>query len=184
MSHFPTLETERLRLSALKATDISTIVQLANNVNIARYTRNLPYPYFEKDAIFWLNLAHQGIQGGSKLVVAIRDKASDEFMGGTGLHINERHHRAELGYWIGEPFWGKGYVTEAAKAMIDYAFDKLNLNRVQAHHMKENVGSGRVMQKAGLLYEGEMVEHEFKSGVYHTLVAYGITKRQYRQHHK
>ena len=179
METFPILETERLRLSVPQAADIPTIVELANNLNIAKYTQNLPYPYAEKDAIYWLNLAQQGMQNGSKLVLAIREKATNTFMGGIGLHINDRHHRAELGYWIGEPFWGKGYVTEAARAMMQYGFEELKLNRIQAHYMKQNIGSGRVMEKAGMQREGELVEHQFKYGVYHTIVAYGITKTQY-----
>ncbi|MEM1327865.1 MAG: GNAT family protein [Bacteroidota bacterium] len=179
MEHFPTLETERLRLSKLKVADIPTIIQLANNINIAKYTQNLPNPYFEKDAVFWINLAHQSIQNGSKVILAIRNKATDAFMGGMGLHVNSQHHRAELGYWIGEPFWGKGFVTEAVHTMMKYGFNELNLHRIHAHYVKENVGSGRVMEKVGMKREGELLEHQYKYGVYHTIVAYGITKEQF-----
>lgn len=176
---FPTIETERLTLTELQARDISLIVKYANNEKISKYTQNLPLPYYEKDAIYWINLAHQGFKSGTRFIFAMRRRPANEFIGGISLTLATRFNRAEVGYWIAEPYWNQGYTTEATRAMVEFAFKKLGLNKVTSSHLEENVASGKVMLKSGMRKEGELQEHVRTHGVYHTLVLYGLTKKEY-----
>lgn len=179
MSKYTALRTERLLLSALAAKDIPQIVAYANNLKVARYTLNIPHPYAEKDAIYWLNLAHTGRKSGTQFIWAIRDPETEAFRGGIGLHINGKHKRAEIGYWIAEPFWGQGLVTEAAGAVMAFAFDQLALQRVTAHFMAINGGSGRVMEKNGMQYEGTLRHHALRDGKRHDVKCYGILREEF-----
>ncbi len=88
-------------------------------------------------------------------------------------------HRAELGYWIGEPFWNHGYCTEAARAFLDYAFGAVGLVRVHASHFSRNPASGRVMRKIGMKYEGCRRCHAKKWDKLEDLDLYGILKEEW-----
>ncbi|WKN45815.1 GNAT family N-acetyltransferase [Tunicatimonas pelagia] len=179
MNHFPKIETNRLLLTELKAADIPTIVKHAFNPKISDFTGNIPYPYSEKDAIYWLNLANQGFRSGANVIFAIRLKPQEEFIGGISLTIERRFNRAEIGYWIAEPFWNQGLTTEATKAIVKFGFEILNLNKLTSSHLAKNIASGKVMQKAGMVKEGELKEHILKDSEYHDLILYGLTKTDY-----
>ena len=175
---YPKLETERLFLTRVYADDIPQIVTYAGDAKIAETTLNLPHPYEEKDAVFWINLANQGYINQNNYIFAIRLKP-DQFMGGCGLRIEERFERAEIGYWIGTPFWNQGYVTEAVSALIQYGFEELDLNKIYSTHIASNLSSGRVMQKNHMIKEAEMLDHIKKEGTYHTLIQYRLTRDEY-----
>ncbi len=179
IKQLPDIKTERLLLNQLVASDIPRIVQYASNRKIANVTTNIPSPYTEQDAVYWINLAHQGLKRGTNAIFAIRLKPNREFVGGIGLTIERSSNRAELGYWLAEPFWNKGYMTEAARAVIEFSFAQLNLNKVTSSHFATNPASGKVMEKAGMRKEGALKEHIQKNGTYHTLILYGLTKQQY-----
>lgn len=179
MKPFPTLETGRLVLNELQAGDLPRIVEYAADPGIAQYTLNIPHPYAEKDAIYWLNAVYQGFKEGTQHVFAIRLKPGLEFIGGIGLVITRRFHRAEIGYWVGKPFWNNGYTSEAMKPIIEYGFQKLNLNKIYAIHLQENMASGQVMEKNGMQREGFLKEHVFKKGTYHNVIQYGLTKQDF-----
>lgn len=173
---YPRIETERLILSELKAADVPLITHYADNKKIADNTLNLPHPYFEEDAVFWINMANTGIRSGTHHIFAIRLK-NGEFIGGTGLTIEQTHKRAEIGYWIAEPFWNKGYATEAARALIQYGFEQLKLHKITCSHFAHNPASGRVIEKSGFTKEGELKEHLLKDGVFVDLWIYGIHRK-------
>ncbi len=179
MEQFPRIETERLILTELTAGDIPQIVKYAANRRISDYTLNLPFPYTEKDAVYWINLSNQGFKNGTHLIFGIRLKTENQLTGGIGLTIEQRFNRAEIGYWIGEPFWNKGFVSEATRAIIQFSFDKLALNKITSSHFEKNPASGKVMLKSGMIKEGELKEHIRKDSVYHSLVVYGLTKSDY-----
>lgn len=181
MIPFPKIETERLILSELKAEDVAAIVQYAGNKKISDYTSHIPFPYEEKDAVFWINQAHQGYRNGSHLTLGLHLKPDNEFVGGMGLTIDQRFKRAELGYWIAEEQWNKGYTSEAAKALIDYAFKEMDLHKITSSYMRMNPASGKVMEKCGMHKEGEQKDQILKNGVYHDLILYGLTKDQYEE---
>lgn len=181
MKNFPEIETERLFLTELKAEDIPEIVKYASNKSISDFTLNLPFPYSEKDAVYWINLANQGFKNGTNLIFGIRLKPDNNFIGGIGLTIERKFNRAEIGYWIAEPFWRKGYTTEATKSIIKFGFDNLDLNKFTSSHLAKNPASGKVMEKSGMTKEGELKEHILKNSEYHDLVLYGLTKKQCKE---
>ena len=169
----PIITTDRLRLSRLTRMDVPRIVALASDPRVSAFTLNLPYPYTERDAVYWLNLAEEGFRTGDRLILAIRALGDDSLLGGISLTLTTSHRRAEIGYWLGYPSWNRGYVTEAVTALVEYSFTALKLHRLTSSHLAGNPASGRVLQKAGLLYEGALKDHIYKAGNYHTLLLYG-----------
>ena len=95
--------------------------------------------------------------------------------------IDTEHSQAEMGFWIEVESWGKGYATEAARAVVRSAFDQLKLNRVYAHHMVRNPASGRVMEKVGMKREGLLRQRVRKWGVFEDVVLLAILHDDWRQ---
>jgi len=179
MENFHTLTTERLTLSVPEARDIPRILEYAKNPVISRNLLTFPHPYYEKDAIFWINLANQCHQNGEGYIFAIRSKEDGLLMGGIGLDVNKLHNRAEVGYWLGEPHWGKGYATEGTLEMIRFGFETLGLNKITSAHFDYNPGSGRVIEKSGFIKEGLLMDQAKKDDGYHHMHVYGLTRQQY-----
>ncbi len=179
MEKFPRLETERLILDRIRPDDIPNIVAYADNKKITDNTRTMPHPYFEEDAISWINMANQGFRDKNQYIFAMRNAVDDAFMGGIGLTIDLEHNRAELGYWLAEPFWNMGYTSEAVKVMLQFGFKELNLNKVFAGYIEANGASGKIMIKNGMVKEAELKDHDIKNGKYITLIQYGLTKTDY-----
>lgn len=177
---FPELKSRRLRLGQLRAKDIPVIVNYANNENIARTTLNLPFPYQEKDAIFWINSAHEGFQNKWRYIFGIYLNETDEFVGGIGIHLQKKFNRAELGYWVAEPFWGKGICTEATGLIMEFGFNELQLNKIIATHMTHNPASGKVMIKNGMVKEAELIDHYKKGDTYLSVDQYRMLRKDFR----
>ena len=112
------------------------------------------------------------------LTLAIASE-SEGLLGAISLIIELQHRKAELGYWIGIPFWGHGYATEAARAVLEYGFGPLGLNRIEAHYLAQNPASGKVMEKLGMQREGVLRQYVVKWGVADDIVMYGILSSEY-----
>ncbi|QNE38236.1 GNAT family N-acetyltransferase [Hymenobacter sp. NBH84] len=179
MNSYPTLATERLLLRQPLAHDIPTIVQLANEPTVANMTLNIPHPYGEADAIYWLNAANQGFASGQHHVFAIELRETGQFVGGIGLTVEQRFNRAEAGYWVGKPFWNQGIATEALRAVLAFGFETLELHKIFATHLVANLASGKVMQHAGMQWEAELHQHVRKNGQYFDLMQYQLTRPTY-----
>ncbi len=121
---------------------------------IADTTLNIPHPYEDGMAEAWFKEQAERYENGQGAHFCIFRRTDQTLMGGISLILAARHQRADLGYWIGAPFWGQGYCTEAARATLAYGFEALGLNRIEAMHFTRNPASGRVMQKIGMIYEG------------------------------
>lgn len=138
------------------------IQQLANNHAIAVNLRDaFPHPYTFDDAVTFLELAKNGSLG---CVFGIYN--NNTFIGCCSLIPQNDVYRinAEIGYWIGEPYWRKGYATDAVKLLLDYAFKELNLLRVYAYVFEYNIASMRVLEKAGFEKEAEIKSSIIKEG--------------------
>ena len=166
------LHTRRLILRTYTIADIPDLLPLIGAREVAATTLRIPHPYTQKDAEDLV--AHAQDSDGVRL--AVRLKESSRFVGGVGLRLELDHHRAELGYWIGVPYWGNGYAKEAAEAVVRYAFDELQLNRLYASHVPNNPASGNILLKLGLKPEGYLRGHILKWGQYQDLVLYGMLK--------
>src|SRR5487761_944554 len=128
------LRTARLLLRSFEREDVPAIVRLAGANEIAATTLNIPHPYTDGDARSFLAKANEDFRAGRSVSFAISISTGRELCGAVGLNIADPHRRAELGYWIGVPFWGRGFATEAAIASVAFGFDTLCLRRIYAHH--------------------------------------------------
>ena len=170
----PTISTERLVLRPFRIEDAPAVQELAGAREVYATTENVPHPYEDGMAEEWIASLAGKFESREQVALAITLADGGALVGSISLRVTVPHRRAALGYWIGVPFWGRGYATEAAAAMIRYGFDELELHRISAQHMSGNPASGRVMEKAGMRKEGELVDGILKDGVFHTLVVYGI----------
>jgi RimJ/RimL family protein N-acetyltransferase len=184
MKVFPELNTNRLKLRKVEPDDISSILKYANNKKISDNILNVPHPYKPEDAIFWMNFALQGFKNKERFVFAIVLKEINEFIGAIGLHINGAHNLAEMGYWIGEPFWNKGIMTEAVKEILEFGFRKLDLNKIYATHFIDNKASGKVLINNGMIKEAELKDHYKVNDIYKTVFQYRLTKPEYDEKNK
>lgn len=179
--HAPTLLTERLVLRPFSLADAPAVQKLAGDEDVARMTRNIPYPYLDGIAETWISSLAPVYEAGNGLTLAICLKESDELAGCLGLRINQADQHGEIGYWVGKPFWGRGYCSEAAQAILDYGFRELELHRIFGYYLTKNPASGKVMAKIGMLYEGCQRGHILKWGVFEDLGLYGITYQDWKK---
>lgn len=173
----PHLKTQRLTLSMPTQDDVKNIVQFAGDYQVFVTTSNIPHPYKDEDAFYWLDIVQRGFEEKKQYTFAVR--LNNEMVGAVGLKINQRNDNAILGYWLGLPFWNRGYTTEAAKRIVQFGFEAIQLHKIHSTHFSHNLASGRVMQKIGMYQEGILKEHVKKEGQYRDLVHYGILKSDY-----
>ena len=145
MDVFPVLTTPRLLLRKIDAADVPSLVKYANNPKIAEQIINIPHPYREPEAVFRIAYVLKGFKNKSRYVFAIILKTTKEMIGEISLHLDTSRPRAQLGYWIGEPFWNKGIATEAVKAILQFGFEKLKLDQIYATCHEHNIASGKVL---------------------------------------
>jgi ribosomal-protein-alanine N-acetyltransferase len=177
----PILETERLILRPFKQSDAEKVQELAGDKRIASTTLNIPHPYDDGMAEGWINTHEEKYKNGKGIVYAITSKDDGELIGAISLNKPIDHHAAELGYWIGVPYWNNGYCTEAGKAVLKYAFQEVELNRVYALYLSRNPASGRVLEKLGMVHEGTLRKHVLKWGVYEDLEYVGILRSEWKK---
>jgi ribosomal-protein-alanine N-acetyltransferase len=178
---FPLLETPRLHLRPFTLADVPRLVTLAGDYEVAKNTLNIPHPYHESDARRWVQVTQENYQQQVGYAFAIELKATGEFIGGIGLTLERRFDRAEVGYWLGQPYWGQGLASEALAALLGFGFKKLGMNKIYATHLAENPASGRVMLKNGMVLEGELAQHTKRDGRYYDLWQYRLTRAEYAQ---
>jgi len=142
--------------------DEASLVKYANNRNISINMRDsFPHPYTVENARDWIKLA-SGQAPETNFAIA----GPDEAIGGIGLRLGEDVFRrsAEIGYWLGEPFWGMGIATMAVIAVTGFAFSEFDLDRIHAHVFEWNPASARVLEKAGYCLEGRLRKSITKDG--------------------
>jgi len=171
---FTPLQTERLTLRFYALSDIPALMPLIGAREVAATTLRIPHPYTESDAQHFIAGTQKEFSAGSGLRLGIVVRESDTLCGGVGLRIEPDHRRAELGYWIGVPYWGKGYATEAARAVVEYGFGTLRLHRIFASHFANNPASARVLRKIGMRHEGSLRARVLKWGEFLDLEMYGM----------
>jgi RimJ/RimL family protein N-acetyltransferase len=159
--------------------DAPDVQRLAGDFAIADTTSTIPHPYKDGMAEQWIATHQDEFEAGLGLTLAITLVQTRELVGAIGLVIRPEADRAEIGYWVGRPYWDRGYCTEAGRAVLEYAFQVLKLNRVHAYHFSRNPASGRVMQKLGMRHEGCARQHLKKWGAYEDLESYGILKGEW-----
>ena len=175
MNPRPTLRTARLTLRPFGMSDAPAVQELAGAREIALNTLVIPHPYPEGAAQEWIG-KHQADFDEDRIVHFAVDDG--QLTGAMGL-VLKGDGIAEIGYWIGVPFWGRGYATEATMEVIRYGFEERGLVRIFAMHYGRNPASGRVLQKAGMTYEGTLRRHLKKWDEYVDLVCYGTLREEW-----
>jgi RimJ/RimL family protein N-acetyltransferase len=175
----PTIETDRLVLRPFTVDDAPDVQRLAGDRAVADTTLLIPHPYPDGVAEDWIATHRPVHQAGEGAVFAITRRVDGALLGAIGLSIDAAHERAEMGYWIGRPYWNEGYATEAAAAALEYGFSTLGLNRIHAHHFARNAASGRVLEKIGMKAEGVAPQHVKKRDHFEDLLLYGLCRSDY-----
>ncbi|HOI86408.1 MAG TPA: GNAT family N-acetyltransferase [Lentimicrobium sp.] len=171
---YPEIVTLRLLLNRFDPEDAASVQKLAGDEAVASNTLAMPFPYADGMAEAWIDTHEPGFRGGQSVIFAIRIRESAEVIGAIGLSLQLQYSLAEVGYWIGAPFWNRGYCTEALEAVLQYAFRELGVHKVMATHFACNPASGRVMIKAGMHREALLSKHMMHWGTFKDLVYYGI----------
>ncbi len=178
MEEFPEIFSKRLYLGEIKKEDIPDIVKYANNKKISDSTLNLPSPYADKDALVWMDMQKKGFNTQKHMIFAIKKRVDDAFVGGVSLDLDFEHYKAEMGYWIAEPFWNNGFASEACKEILNYGFFRLELNKIYATHFLFNGASEKVLQKIGMTKEALFKQHVFKENRFLDVNQYGILREE------
>jgi len=179
------LITKRLILRPLKDSDAKSIVENINDLDISKWLLVIPYPYKLKDAKEWIkkNKENWRKKGKDDYTFGIELKEEKKIIGGIGIHkINKFQGKADIGYWIGKKYWRKGYGSEALKAILDFAFKKLKLRRIEAGVFFGNPSSGKLLEKFGAKKEG-LKRKSCKSKAnnkIHDEFIYGLLKEDYK----
>ncbi len=176
MTHPPILETARLRLRPYAESDIAELLPIIGTREVAATTLRIAHPYTEQDARGFLALTRDPDKRW--LAITLRDDGRQ--IGGVGLRLDLQHQHGELGYWLGVPYWGRGYATEAAREMLRYGFEELHLHRIFASHFKHNSASGGILKKLGMRYEGCQRGHLRKWDEFMDSELYGILRSEWR----
>jgi RimJ/RimL family protein N-acetyltransferase len=176
----PTLHTAQLRLRPFTDADAEPLFALHSNAHVLRYWDSPPWDEPERAERF-LAVCRQMADEGTGARLAM-DRGDDEtFLGWCGLtRWNPDYRSASLGYCLTEGAWGHGYATEAAHALLEWAFDTLDLNRVQAEADTRNVASARVLEKLGFVLEGTLREDCVVNGDVSDSWVFGLLRREWR----
>lgn len=174
------LKTKRLILRPVTLADIDEVTRICQDPEIYSNTLLIPWPYTRESARGWL----QGIEearalgrAGHEFAITLADEG--RFIGVIGLSRINRHDDTEVGYWLDRDHRGQGYMTEALKKVIGFAFAR-GAHRVSGKHFSFNPASGRVMAKAGMKYEGTHRESLKKDGRYFDDVCYAMLDREFQ----
>jgi [ribosomal protein S5]-alanine N-acetyltransferase len=180
MKEQPVLTTERLILRPYSLSDAKELQRLIGDRDVSDTLLLVPYPYLDGMAEEWIDKQSSEYQEGKFVQFAISARNVGVLMGTIGLNnIIHEYQRAELGYWVGKPFWGKGYCTEAAWVVVRWGFEAIGLNRISATHMTRNPRSGRVMDKIGMKHEGHMRQYGKKWDKYEDGEMWAILRSDY-----
>ena len=157
-----------------KIEDLDSLVKFANNQKIAKnMTDRFPHPYFKENGKIFIESAMNDFPFN---ILAI--DIAGEAAGSIGLHMQSdiQCKNAELGYWLAEPYWGKGIITRAVKQMVEYGFKTWEINRIFARPFGTNTGSQKVLEKGGFKLEARFEKTFFKNGEYFDEMIYAVRR--------
>lgn len=179
MNSPPILKTDRLILRLFTLEDAPDVQGFVSNRDIASNTSAIPHPYEDGLAEEWISTHKAELIEGTAIHFAItlicQDNVHESILiGCISLDIDQTEKIGELGYWVGKPYWNKGYCTEAAKEIIKYGFDVVGLNSIHAFHFRRNPASGRVLEKIGMQFEECFPKAVEKWGVTEDLIKYNM----------
>jgi len=176
----PVMETTNLSLRAFRPEDAPEVQRMAGSYFVADTTMAIPHPYDLAMAEGWIGSLPDEFRYKHCPTWAIASKSDLCLLGAISLLATEPGHQAELGYWIGQEHSGRGICTEAARAVVRFGFEEMDLRRIHARHLSRNPASGRVMEKLGMTMEGIRRSHASKWGKLEDVVLYGMLREDWR----
>jgi RimJ/RimL family protein N-acetyltransferase len=178
------IETRRLILRPLRLSDAEDIVKNINNLNVSKWLLVIRYPYLLKDAKNWIKSTQKKWKKKKieSYEFGIELKSERKIIGAIGLNI-KRNYKATVGYWIGEKYWRKRYGSEALGKIIQFAFKKLKLKRLEAEVFVGNPSSGKLLEKFGFKKEGYAKKLEIckADGKVKDGIRYGILEENFKE---
>lgn len=175
----PVLKTVNLTLRSFTMQDAETVYRLGSDAAIAANMRTIPHPYPKGHAEQWIASHISKLEQDEELNWAITLISNDEIVGAIRLALENAPSDAHIGYWVGKPYWGHGYATEAAKAVVHYGFHELGLERISAIRLERNVASGRVMDKLAMTYRRTLESAVLIGDSVTDVVEYSVSRHHY-----
>lgn len=178
----PILHTERLILRAFDREDAADVKRLTSDPDMASTTDEIEYPYEDGMAEEWIQWCHEEFEKEKRVNFAVTLRTDGTLVGKVGLtfRIHLPYNDAELGYWIGKPYWNCGYATEAAKAVVAFGFCEHAVDLIYAYYFKRNPASGRVLQKIGMHF-AEYIPKDLKRYFFEDTIQYRILKCEFEE---
>ncbi|QGH36952.1 GNAT family N-acetyltransferase [Gracilibacillus salitolerans] len=178
-SEFPLLETERLLLRQVSLGDVHDIYAYGSNEEVSKYVTWETHKSLDETLAFVEYILNR-YECNYLAPWAIELKEKQKMIGTIDFVSWDTHqHIAEIGFVISQDFWGKGIVTEAAKEVIKFGFNHMDLERIQAKCLVENIGSARVMEKAGMMFEGVLRKAVYGKGKHWDVKIYSILREEF-----
>ena len=178
-SPFPNIETNRLILRRMKTSDANQIFALRSNPEIMQF---IPRPLIttKEEALEFISVMDANVNNNNVINWAITTKEEDTLIGMIGFYrMKPENYRAEVGYILSADFHGQGIITEALERIIQFGFDEMKLNSIEAVIDPENYGSEKVLLKNNFVKEGHFKEHTFFEGKFLDSVFYSLLKKNY-----
>lgn len=172
----PVIKGKKFILRPFKEGDEKALVKNLNNKNISKNLLNLPFPYRLKDAKSWIEINLKEYQNKKSSMAGFAIDVGGNLVGSIAFHNIVPGHKAMIGYWLAEDYWGQGMMTEAIKLITEFGFRKMNLKRLYAHTYTWNEGSQKALIKNGYKFEGELKKHAYKNGKFIDDYLYAKTK--------
>ena len=178
------IETERLILRQPNKADIKDIIRNLNDLEVSKWMAAIPYPYTRKDVLWFINHAREKAKAKPRIGYNfwIELKETGEVIGGIGMGIKLDQGTGSLGYWLGRSYHRKGYGSESLKALLDLAFRRLKIRRLEAEVYPGNPSSAKLLKKFGFKREGYRREaHICKAdGKIKDSICYALLKHEYK----
>lgn len=178
---FQNIETERLLLRRINQNDVEEVLALRGNPETMKYIPR-PLAKTKEEALVHIAMIEEKIENNTGINWGITIKGSNKIIGIIGHYrIQPENHRAEIGYMSLPKYNGKGYITEAIKAVVEYGFEQMNLHSIEAVINPGNKASERVLQKNGFVKEAHILENELWEGKFWDTVIYSLLKRNFKK---
>ncbi len=167
------------KLRAWEESDLEQLVKIADNFNIAKNLSNhFPHPYTRESGRGFIQSASE-VKPYRILAIEVDGLA----VGTIGIHAETDLHikNGEMGYWLGEPYWGKGIMTKAVRQMVNYGFENFDITRIFARCFGRNIGSQKVLEKAGFVLEAKFEQTLYKNDEYIDELIYAIRRNKWER---
>ncbi|OIO28414.1 GNAT family N-acetyltransferase [Candidatus Micrarchaeota archaeon CG_4_10_14_0_2_um_filter_60_11] len=175
------LEGAAVVLRAFKPSDAPAVCAAMKDGSVARWTLYIPWPYKKKDAVKFIRSRKTRWRKGKDYCLAVVCKEDGRLAGSVSLlRVDKKHKVAEMGYWLGARYRGKGLAAEAVALLLGLGFKKLGMEKIRGHVFAENRASQRLLEKKGFKREGLLRKDLVKRGKRRDLIAYGLLKREYK----